>query len=198
MKALIREISHSKILAVGIILLIAAFLLALLSVYPQYYTYSNNRTEVVDKDLWGPISIEPPNFQDRNLRITASQLSLMSNVNLTANVYSNETLLTTLDLFSLQVRNIDLNRKTSVLFLNGTSSSSGVITLFYTVVGYILPFNLLGVAAAVVAIFGAVFAIRGYLSLLRELKREKSQRANSCFCHNTKLSIACILENCCY
>lgn len=176
MKALIREISHNKILAVGIILLIAAFLLALLSVYPQYYTYSNDHTEVVDKDLWGPISIEPPSFQDRNLRITASQLSLMSNVNLTVNVYTNETLLTTLNLFSLQSKNIDLNRKTSVLFLNGTSSSSGMIKLFYTVVGYTLPLNILGVAAAVVAIFGAVFAIRGYLTLLRELKREQKPK----------------------
>jgi len=36
MKAVIKEISHNKILAVGIVLLITAFFVALVSAYPEY------------------------------------------------------------------------------------------------------------------------------------------------------------------
>jgi hypothetical protein len=150
------------------VFLITAFLLALFSIYPEYHTYSNNDRVDIDQEFWGPVYIRPPDFQNQSLLITESRLSLVSNVNPTVKVYSDETLLASLDVRSEQSRSVDLNRKTSVLMLNGTSMGIGEMLLSYEVVGYTSPWSTLGIPAAMLAIFGAAFAIRGYTSLRRE------------------------------
>jgi len=171
-RALVREISRNRILATGMVFLIMSFLLALLSIYPEHHTYLRNTSEDIPQGIW-TVNLYPPSFPIENLRISESYLNVASNVNLTVNVYGNGMLLANLSLPSNHERMVDLGGKTSVIILNGTSVGIGKITLSYRVRGFMLPWNVLGIPAAVLAIFGVVLAFRGYLSSIAKLKKSK-------------------------
>jgi len=178
-RALVREISRNRILATGIVFLIIAFLLALISTYPEPHTYFRNTSEDIPIGTW-TVNLYPPSFPIENLRISESYLSVVSNVNLTTSVYGNGMLLANFSLPSNHERNVDLGRNISVLILNGTSAGLGdvpaKITFSYTVRGSTLPWTVLGIPAAVLAIFGVILAFRGYLSSMIKLKKTKGVR----------------------
>jgi len=170
-RALIREISSNRILATSILFLIIAFLLALLSIFPEHHTYSNEASEAISSGNWTIPPLQPPSDLTPNLRISESYLHATSNVNLTINLYANEMLLNAFNLTSNQERIVDLSRETSVLILNGTSTAVGEITLSYTIKGFTLPWNMLGVPAMVLMIFGVILSIKGYQSFMAKIKK---------------------------